>query len=307
MSLVSNPRFPFQGRPTRAAPRQKICRGGWAGGFVDVGVHGCANRGMENSDDAGNPTGASGGAAGHATGGQAGAAGPGEPAAAARAALPAAATGGSGPGGAAGRRSVDRRRPSGRGRRRWRGRGSGGRAGAPGRARWWPSGRARDGGRGGGGAGAAAQPGRPRRGRKAAAPARPGAVGRAVRRAAVVVPPGARAAPPGPGGPCAGLCVNPVVFTAVMYQSGDLGTNATCHQTTAAVQGLECGNFVAPRQLTVNGQTFSCTGTGMPLPAAVNGGYCIQATRRQQLVRVLRHVLKSSKSLRRSAALTGNG
>jgi hypothetical protein len=82
----------------------------------------------------------------------------------------------------------------------------------------------------------------------------------------------------GQGGPCAGLCANPVVFTTVMYQSNGLGTNATCHQTTAAVQGLECGNLVAPRQLTVNGQPFSCTGTGMPLPAALNGGYCIQTT-----------------------------
>ncbi|HSS38443.1 MAG TPA: peptidase, partial [Polyangia bacterium] len=59
---------------------------------------------------------------------------------------------------------------------------------------------------------------------------------------------------------------------------GALGTNATCHQTTAAVQGIECGNFVAPRQLTANGQTITCTGNGMALPPPVNGGYCIQTT-----------------------------
>ncbi|HVY39331.1 MAG TPA: hypothetical protein VHM31_15410, partial [Polyangia bacterium] len=83
----------------------------------------------------------------------------------------------------------------------------------------------------------------------------------------------------GQGGPCAGLCTNPVMFTALMYQSGDLGTNATCHQTTTDLNGIVCGNFVAPRRLTVNGATIACTGTGTSaLPATVNGGYCIQTT-----------------------------
>ncbi|MES1208156.1 MAG: hypothetical protein ABUS79_19650, partial [Pseudomonadota bacterium] len=82
----------------------------------------------------------------------------------------------------------------------------------------------------------------------------------------------------GQPGPCAGLCANPVVFTAVRYLANDLGTNATCHETTAAVQGIECGNLVAPRRLTVNAQTIACTGTGVVLPAPMNGGYCIQTT-----------------------------
>jgi hypothetical protein len=79
--------------------------------------------------------------------------------------------------------------------------------------------------------------------------------------------------------PCAGLCASPVVYGSSNFSSGNLGTNATCHQTTAALNGGNCGNFVSPRTLRVNGTTMSCTGGNWSsLPAKLNGGYCIQTT-----------------------------
>ena len=81
-------------------------------------------------------------------------------------------------------------------------------------------------------------------------------------------------------GPCANLCSNPVNITVSgSYQSGNLGTGAVCFQTTSVVHGGNCGNFVSPRTLKVNGTTESCTGGNWSsLPAARNGGYCVQTT-----------------------------
>lgn len=80
--------------------------------------------------------------------------------------------------------------------------------------------------------------------------------------------------------PCAGLCSNPARFGASNFSSGNLGTNATCHETAAALNGGVCGNFAAGRWLSVNGQTMPCSGGNWPnpLPAKRNGGYCIQTT-----------------------------
>ena len=70
-----------------------------------------------------------------------------------------------------------------------------------------------------------------------------------------------------------------MVFTSASYTSGALGTSATCHQTTAHLAGLVCGNFVAPRRLTVNGDPITCNGASVTnLPPAVDGGYCIETT-----------------------------
>jgi hypothetical protein len=81
-------------------------------------------------------------------------------------------------------------------------------------------------------------------------------------------------------GPCANLCSNPVNFTiSGSFQSGNLGTGAVCYQTTSVVHGGNCGNFVSPRTLKVNGTTEPCTGANWSsVPAARNGGYCIQTT-----------------------------
>jgi hypothetical protein len=75
--------------------------------------------------------------------------------------------------------------------------------------------------------------------------------------------------------PCAGLCSSPVVFTTASYQSGNLGTDAICRETTANLSGGNCSNM-SSRVLTVNSTTMSCN--GWVLPAKRNGGYCIQVT-----------------------------
>ena len=80
--------------------------------------------------------------------------------------------------------------------------------------------------------------------------------------------------------PCSGLCSNPTSFTINgSFQSGNLGSGAVCYQTTSTMKGGNCGNFVAPRTLKVNGTTEPCTGANWSsLPAKKNGGYCIQTT-----------------------------
>jgi len=80
--------------------------------------------------------------------------------------------------------------------------------------------------------------------------------------------------------PCDGLCTGATTFTmSGSYSSGNLGTGAVCRQTTSVVRGGNCGNFVNPRTLSVNGTTMTCNGGNWSsLPAARNGGYCISAT-----------------------------
>jgi glucose/arabinose dehydrogenase len=79
--------------------------------------------------------------------------------------------------------------------------------------------------------------------------------------------------------PCAAYCASPVSFGTASYQSGNLGAQATCHQTIANLNGGVCGNFANPRTLSVNGQTMSCSGGNWStLPPKVNGGYCITTT-----------------------------
>lgn len=84
---------------------------------------------------------------------------------------------------------------------------------------------------------------------------------------------------PPPARPCDGYCPSPVVFTSNNHQSGNLGTAASCHETTAALNGGVCGNLVNPRQLFVNGIAMKCDWTPWAsLPSARNGGYCITTT-----------------------------
>lgn len=80
--------------------------------------------------------------------------------------------------------------------------------------------------------------------------------------------------------PCTGLCDNPIVFapTNPNYNSGALGTMATCHQTTLPFAGLLCGNFAPNRTFSVNGNPIVCDGVGRVPPATRNGGYCLQAS-----------------------------
>ena len=79
--------------------------------------------------------------------------------------------------------------------------------------------------------------------------------------------------------PCTAYCASPVSFGTASYQSGNLGAQATCHQTVANLSGGVCGNFATPRTLSVNGQTMACSGGNWStLPPKVNGGYCITTT-----------------------------
>jgi hypothetical protein len=79
--------------------------------------------------------------------------------------------------------------------------------------------------------------------------------------------------------PCASLCSNPIVFAGPSYNSGNLGAQASCHETKASLAGGVCGNMVSSRQLKVNGQVMTCNGGNWgALPAKVKGGYCIQTT-----------------------------
>jgi hypothetical protein len=82
--------------------------------------------------------------------------------------------------------------------------------------------------------------------------------------------------------PCSGLCNNPVEFTVAdgsNFQSGNLGTGATCFETTSRLALGESSSFVSPRQLTVNGRVEPLNGNWTsPLPPMRHDGYCIQTT-----------------------------
>ena len=80
--------------------------------------------------------------------------------------------------------------------------------------------------------------------------------------------------------PCAGLCGDPTQITiSGSYNNTQLGTGAVCIETTSPVNGGNCGNFVSPRTLQVNGTTMPCNGLNWPsVPAQRNGGYCVQTT-----------------------------
>ena len=75
--------------------------------------------------------------------------------------------------------------------------------------------------------------------------------------------------------PCSSFCSNPILFSGGL-QSGNLGTSATCYQTTAAINGGNCGNFLSSRTLSINGTKMTCNSGNWPtIPAKVNGGYCV--------------------------------
>ena len=78
--------------------------------------------------------------------------------------------------------------------------------------------------------------------------------------------------------PCASLCSSPVVFAGPGYYSGSLGVNATCHQTSANLGGVVCGNFDASRTFRINDVAVNCNNPPIALPAKRNGGYCFQAS-----------------------------
>ena len=52
----------------------------------------------------------------------------------------------------------------------------------------------------------------------------------------------------------------------------------TLRSIVGSVTHIVCGNFVTPRALTVNNTAVSCAGSGVALPAARNGGWCMETT-----------------------------
>ena len=79
--------------------------------------------------------------------------------------------------------------------------------------------------------------------------------------------------------PCTGLCASPVnIDLSASYSSGSLGVGAGCFQTKKPPAGGNCGNFVSPRALRVNGVVEPCDAGNWTLPPARNGGACIQVT-----------------------------
>ncbi|HLF26528.1 MAG TPA: carbohydrate-binding protein [Anaerolineae bacterium] len=82
--------------------------------------------------------------------------------------------------------------------------------------------------------------------------------------------------------PCSGLCNNPVPFSVAdgaNFQSGPLGTGATCHETTSELLSGSSSSFSGGRRLTVNGRLMPANGNwNYPLPPQRNHGYCIQTT-----------------------------
>ncbi len=77
----------------------------------------------------------------------------------------------------------------------------------------------------------------------------------------------------GSGGsnPCATTCNSPTI-TGQSYGNSNLGTGASCFETTASLQGGGTSNMTG-RTFTINGVA---QGASFKLPAKVNGGYCIQ-------------------------------
>ena len=93
-------------------------------------------------------------------------------------------------------------------------------------------------------------------------------------------------------GPCAGICANPGEV-APNTNSGDLGTAETCDEVIGNVRNMVCGNFVAPRTLTVNGTTeFPCARRQRHVAGGAQRRLLHAGERRQLQLRLLRDVLE---------------
>jgi hypothetical protein len=74
------------------------------------------------------------------------------------------------------------------------------------------------------------------------------------------------------------MCASPT-SVAPGAKSPDLGTGATCDEVVGSVGHVVCGNFVAPRTMTVNGTAIDCVAGGtFTLPTPQNGGFCFVAS-----------------------------
>lgn len=82
--------------------------------------------------------------------------------------------------------------------------------------------------------------------------------------------------------PCSGLCNNPTRFSVAdgsNFQSGNLGTGATCFETTSRLFQGESSSFATGKSLTINGRPEPLNGNwNYPLPPMRDDGYCIQVS-----------------------------
>jgi hypothetical protein len=65
------------------------------------------------------------------------------------------------------------------------------------------------------------------------------------------------------------------------FNSGSLGTGASCYETVAIIVSIGCSNFTPPRTIVVNGTALQCNNTSSTMTSTAtiplrNGGYCIQ-------------------------------
>lgn len=78
-----------------------------------------------------------------------------------------------------------------------------------------------------------------------------------------------------PTTPCGGLCNGPVTIPSQWYNSGQLGSNATCHESYQTMTGFQCGNVAPGRKVRINGTEVTC-GQNIAIPPKRLGGYCVQ-------------------------------
>jgi hypothetical protein len=78
--------------------------------------------------------------------------------------------------------------------------------------------------------------------------------------------------------PCSDICQAPTTFSTQYFSSENMGTGARCYETRAPLVSGNCGGFVRPRTLAINGITMSCNGRNWRLPAKRHGGYCFKVT-----------------------------
>jgi len=80
--------------------------------------------------------------------------------------------------------------------------------------------------------------------------------------------------------PCSGICNNPTRFSVAdgsSFQSGNLGTGATCFETSSRLFQGVTSSFDSSRTLTINGRPQPVNGNWKyPMPPMRDDGYCIQ-------------------------------
>ena len=89
-----------------------------------------------------------------------------------------------------------------------------------------------------------------------------------------LVDPTGGAAAPTTSDPCSSYCSPATQLPTQNWNTGNLGTAATCYSTTFPITTMNCGNMTG-RTLSVNGTAVNCSSP--TLPAKVNGGYCFAA------------------------------